>query len=160
MPKNTPYELQYLALFEFVFPKWADLPQKVKQSETFGPRNIMAQVTTEALLYGKNERLYFVTACWVPGDEYFAGGDEPKSIGEDGPYVFRLSQLTVEVASWQDPRILERIQNGQWANIDQFRGNLFRALTGTADVLESRARMLRQAAEQFGFNGMNIYAGR
>ncbi|MCA9357967.1 hypothetical protein KC902_01765 [Candidatus Kaiserbacteria bacterium] len=160
LPSKTPYQLQYLVLFGFDFPKWEDIPLVPSEDERFGNHfKVIGEVESVALLYGKNQQLYFVTARWKPELGYFGGGKEPRIL-EDGPYVFHLSQLTVEKVNWQDPRILERIESGQWSDVLAFKCNLYLVLEATAEVLEGRARVLRKAADMFNLDGMSIYTGR
>jgi len=159
LPDNTPYQLQYLVLFGFDFPQWEDIPMVKRESEhEWECWEVMGEVEASALLYGKNESLYFVTAHWKPEQGYFGGGDAPRYCDE--PYVFHLSQLSVEVVDWKDQRIFERVQNGQWSDVMRFKTHLHIVLAASAEVLEGRARVLRKSADLFDLDGMSIYTGR
>lgn len=160
LPSKTPYQLQYLALFGFSFPKREDIPLVPSEDERFKDHlKVMGEVESAALLYGKNEQLYLVTARWKPELGYFGGGKEPRFL-EEGPYVFHLSHLVAEVVDWQDQRILERIEDGQWSDIAAFKANLQIILGCTADVLEGRARGMRRSADRLDIKNMSIYFGR
>lgn len=159
LPERTPYQLQYLALFDFAFPDWKDIPLVTNEEWRMGaPSQVMGEVETTALLYGKNKQLYLVTARWEPEESYYGGGKEP-SYSTD-PRIFHLSALTVEVVEWYDKRILKRIENGVWSDVKKFKGRLHMVIQDSADVLEGRARVLRKAANLFDLDGMSIYSGR
>jgi len=54
LPERTPYQLQYLALFDFDFPDWKDIPEVPNSDSRRGtPSKVMGGVDTSALLYGK-----------------------------------------------------------------------------------------------------------
>ena len=159
LPEKTPYQLQYLVLFGFGLPSWQEIPLVTRKDHRIGaPSKVMGNIERTALLYGKNEQVYFVTAKWAPAEGYFGGGKEPRYSSE--PYIFRLSDLEVEVVDWQDARILERVTTGQWSDVMRFKGNLHLVLKSSANVLEGRARVLRKAADLFDLDGMSIYTGR
>ena len=159
LPERTPYQLQYLVLFGFGLPSWQDIPLVTKKDRRIGaPSKVMGNIERTALLYGKNEQLYLVTATWAPTEGYFGGGKEPWR--STSVYTFRLSHLMVEIVDWQDARILERITSGHWSDVTQFKGNLHLVLEASASVLEGRAHVLRKAADLFDLDGMSIYSGR
>lgn len=161
LPSKTPYQLQYLNLFGFPLPKWEDVPLVTWRGKRpfNGRHRVFGNIYAVALLFGKNEQLYFVTARWTPIEKYFGGGKEPRYL-EEGPYVFRLTYLSIEATDWSDGRVLKRIRDGQWSDIAAFRANLYSVLSCTADVLETRAGNMRRSAERLRFDGMLISYGR
>jgi len=162
LPNKTPYKLQYLVLFDLDFPKLKDIPLVPPKDDRFKHSiEVMGEFDSVALLYGKNEQLYFVTAHWKPAEEYHRGDKEPLSYGEDY-YIFHLSNLKMEITSWKDERILKRIEDGHWANVISFKARLCLALQSSAEFLEGRARSLRSKEKLFdiGGEGMSIYSGR
>lgn len=160
LPELTPYQLQYLVLFGFGLPKWENIPLVPSDHKHFGGSiKVMGEIESTALLYGKNEQLYFVTARWKPEEGYFGGGEEPRFL-EHGPFIFHLSRLAVEMVSWLDPRIIERVESGQWADAFAFTGNLRMVLQYSAEVLEGRARSIRKIADRFDFDSIPIRYSR
>jgi len=144
LPKKTPYQLQYFTLFPFQLPQWQDLP--LKESGKRGNIKEVGEISSIALLFGKNQQLYFVSAKWTPEEGYFAGGKEPR-YRDDWPFTFNLNSLVVENIEWKDARILERVTDGQWSDISGFIANLGLVLDGTANILEERMFYMRHVSK-------------
>jgi len=159
LPDNTPYQLQYLVLFSFDIPEWHNLPTRVSQHSRAASW-IVNEFTSVALLFGKNGRLYFVTATWRPKEDYFHSVSNKKPNYKTDPYVFDLSRLTVEHVEWSDDCVMKRIREGEWSEVDVFCTNLHLALSCSADVLERRAHNIRRSADRLSYDEMSIQYGQ
>lgn len=159
LPGGTPYQLQYLPLFPFQIPDWKDAPRKTERESWGGVTRVLGPINSEALLFGKNRKTYYAHACWKPAEDYFANGEAPSLTQlDDGPYVFHLSRLKMQVVEWDDIHLIGKIAGGQWADMHSFLARLQLALQGTAMILETRYRNLERIAKYFG--DMPIYYGR
>lgn len=161
LPDGTPYQLLYFPIYSFPTPGWKDIPTVEMEGDDrwrFG-RHVLGNVSADALLFGKNESLYFATAEWEPIQEYFARDEVPRYLDADQePYTFSLCQLSIERVKWKDKRILARIADGTWGDTSSFRAGVQLLLGGTAEILESRARSMRFVADKL--EAMSIYYGR
>ena len=157
LPSNTPYQLQYLTVFPGKIPTWKELGLVEKEASWGGKMKVIGDISSEVLLFGKNRQLYLVHPRWKPAEEYFGAVEEPRYL-EEGPYVFNLDHLVVEPIEWSDNRVMERIADGRWSGTHAFRAGLQLALSGTADILEVRAKNMRRVADHL--EKMSIYYGR
>lgn len=150
LPAGTPYQMQYLPLCHFGWPQWVHAPK-----EADGDMSILAPVTSEALLVSRHQKLYFAEATWTPKGSTYWFAQPPREI-----HSFMLTALSVEQITWEDPRLLERIESGIWASFTSVAATVQQALVCTAHLLESRARWLRTIDADITFAQESIYHGR
>lgn len=157
LPTKTPYQLQYFVVFGFEVPRWKDMGSKMVEV-SWGEADILTPIVREALLVGKNGLLYLVTATWSPESQYFASKQMPRNRDDEGPYVFALTHLDMQIVDWHDNCIIDRIRDGRWSDTMAFRGRIQLALKGSAEILENRASRMRNVAGHL--DRMSIYYGR
>ena len=159
LPDRTPYQLLYLVLFGFKTPSWNELPT-VEKKESWGTTHVVDEFSLDALLFGKNGELYFVTATWRPEQCYYhqKTSQSHDIHHKEGTCIFHLDRLVIEPVNWSDVRVLDKIKSGEWSDISVFLARLQLALNGTATILESRMRRMRQVSGLL--NKLPIFYGR
>jgi len=155
LPAKTPYQLLYFPIFRFKMPILREIP--VVKSKDYEHMDVLGSFSSEALLFGKNKQLYFGQAAWAPASNYIAGGETLRP-RRHGPYIFNLSQFQIEQIEWDDERLIQRIADGSWNKTLEVRYRAQGVLSGTAEILERRAKRMRRNSDKF--EQMSIYYGR
>lgn len=144
---------QYLPLQDFHFPSWADMPHGRHHEHLCN--EVLTSLGAAALLVCKSKKLYFVAATWAPREEYFWYKDrEP-----DHVVTFVLSELMFEEVTWQDSRIMERIENGEWGRYAEVARGVSLALRDTIDAANDQARRLNDIAKDIEFAHESVSQG-
>lgn len=158
LPEKTPYQLLYLELFWFEYPyRFKELPRRKKKNEYGFMDEVVAPFSSEALLAGKNQRVYLAQAEWVPAEEVFVNDRAPTP---EEVCVYHLSSLNMRQIGWDDSDLLGRIESGQWANFSAVNNRIQLAAYGSARALRERARRLEYYREELERIDRRVHHGR
>lgn len=154
LPKGVPYQMQYLQLLGFGWPRWENAPRE-SVGEKWADVHALAPISRDALLVSRKQKLYFATATWAPREKCF-----PSKIPPKDPFVFHLAAFSIEAVEWDDPRILARIEGGAWKDFFAVNSSVKMVVSQTVAQLKQRLRWLHSIEDDLEYAQNGVYHGR